>query len=98
MHARKEGEEQLMGKHIYGKGLHYLEHHNAASSEENRSMFIEFCASENLVIKNTMFQKPKHKLITYKEIGTEIFEAPWGPEHNKYAQLDYFSFITDGKT
>ena len=39
---------------------------------ENRQMLIDFCMDHQLILANTLFKKNKHKLVTYREIGTTI--------------------------
>lgn len=79
-------ESNNLGAHIFGNGRAELDILSQIQVN-NRNLFMEFCLSHNLVVKNTMFEKPEGDLITHRAVGTKEFNAPW--DMHKYAQLDY---------
>ena len=85
LQARKEQEEDVMGKFVFGKGEAVLET-QAKDTSENRELFIEFCVENELVVTNTRFKKPNKEYCTYKEINTNGFCAPWTPE--RFSTID----------
>ena len=54
---------------------------------ESRDKIMEFCESKKVRVMNTAFLKPPELLLTYKEMSTEGFKAPWTP--SRYAQIDH---------
>ena len=78
-------ESHFMGKHIFGRGQAYLRG-VANATQENRDLFTEFCASNDIHIMNTYFAKPSEKQVTFKETETE-HGPPWTP--TRYAQIDF---------
>ena len=86
LHARLP-HEIMTGPHIFGRGMQFLLEHMSPITLENRSFFVEFCLAHDLVVGNTLFQKPHHKQITFREAGVSHGPA-WTPD--RYAQLDFF--------
>ena len=101
MYERLEHEKEVLGEGILtrkgyittqekGKGI-------GDQTRENRDLFIDFLKTQELTAVNTLFQKPAHKLVTYKEKvpahnkdSEEYGGENTGPyDHTKYAQCDY---------
>ena len=101
MYERLEHEREAIGEGILarvgyvttqekGKGI-------GDQTRENRDLFVDFLKTQEMVAANTMFQKPTHKLVTYKEkVPAHNKESDQydgentGPyDHTKYAQCDY---------
>jgi hypothetical protein len=101
MYERLEHEKEVIGEGILtrkgyittqekGKGI-------GDQTRGNRDLFIDFLKTQELTAVNTLFQKPAHKLVTYKEKvpahnkDSEEYEGEnTGPyDYTKYAQCDY---------
>ena len=95
IHAKLD-HEHMFGPHIFGRGRKYL-HFTSDEVAENRYMFLIFCASCDLKVMNTFFQKVPENQFTFREPATN-HEPPWTPE--RFAQLDYVlapESLKDGK-
>ena len=75
-----EDEETVMGKQLWGRGT---EHVNQMSEEArtNRDLLIETAMHENLVIKNTYFQKPPKRQVTKTNLGHNQNDTPTHASH-----------------
>ena len=85
IHGRLIDEDQVLGPHLYGKGVSSI-----GGSEDNRSLLMKFCHQHQLLVSNTWFQHPSSKQVTYKEVGTSYLPpagTDWDPQ--LYAQLDF---------
>ncbi len=71
-----------MGPHIFNPTSETIAIRNP-EQRDNRDRRVEFCINNNLVISNTFFDKPQHKLVTYRAPGTIDFET--NLDCNKYA-------------
>ena len=90
LHHNKEGEEDIIGQHISGKGLEFLrtkEERQEPEFVDNREKLMSLARSTNTVIANTFYQKHcnKHR-ITYKAMTTQI-GPPWTSE--RYYEIDH---------
>lgn len=54
LQLRKDSEEYVMGKFVFGKGETAMETQSPETAE-NRELFIEFCVENELVVTNTRF-------------------------------------------
>ena len=62
-HGRFKEEEDILGPHIFGKGLDYLNEHQ----HENRDLGVSFLRAHKLYFINSYFKKPPRKTVTYRE-------------------------------
>ena len=56
LHARKEGEEDYIGEHIFGKGIPFLtlrETYTPAWKTDNREMFANLIRTHDFIVKHT---------------------------------------------
>ena len=86
IHKRQSTTENSIGPYTFDKRRQRTVP-PTESVEDNRRRLLAFTTSNQLMVANTWFQKPEHKLATYRDIAT-----PWGdPEYKwpKYEQLDY---------
>ena len=75
-------ESEVVGPYTLGASLADLDCLSQAQ-QDNRSRFIEFCLSRNMVAKNTFLEQ----LVTYKSVGVKSWHPPW--QLHKYAQMDF---------
>eukprot|EP00974_Lingulodinium_polyedra_P101486 9831762-Lingulodinium_polyedra.AAC.1 len=75
-----------MGNCIVGRGTQALQG-QAQDTAANREAFMQFVRANRFTISNTRFNKPNHKLITYKEKETQSWSQPW--DAYRFATLDY---------
>ena len=76
----------------------YLTKGMSDDTRDNRDRFVEFLKTQDLLAVNTLFHKPAHKRVTYKEkvpahnSAREEYQGEnTGPyDHTKYAQCDYW--------
>ena len=90
MNARiQEATNRIEREHI---GAHTFEPETARVNtltdevQTNRDLLINTCISTGLRLMNTMFYKPKHKLATYRTVGTTREMEITRPTHE---QIDY---------
>ena len=62
-HGRYTEEENILGPHIFGKGLDYLDGHQ----HENRDFGVNFLHSHKLHFLNRYFEKPPRKTATFRD-------------------------------
>ena len=62
-HGRYNGEEDIIGPYIFGKGLDYLEEHNT----ENRDLGSAFLRSHELIYLNSQFCITPRKTATFRD-------------------------------
>ena len=86
IHARKEGEEQTIGPHTFGRGREFLETHYVIETT-NRDLLIEALQNNEATIANTFFKKDPSKKVTFQEPKTKNKEPPWTPE--RFAEPDF---------
>ena len=86
LHCRPADEREQIGPHVYGRGELYADN-TCAKTQENRDLFLAFVKGNSLHVANSWFQKPRKKLITYREVGTLPHDDP--EDATKFAQLDY---------
>ena len=58
-HTRKEGEEDILGNFVFGRGQEYLEAHDMEGN--NRELCINFMRDTNMVNMNSQFEKGLNK-------------------------------------
>ena len=85
LHTRAEIEEDIIGKHIFGKGQEYIDN-EGEGTRDNREALIAFCKANGFRICNTDFEMSNEGYCTYKEIATKSFAAPFNEE--RFAMLD----------
>ena len=62
LHARKEGEEECLGPHVWGKGLAFLREKEGLLPENmNRNILTELSKEHDMRCMNTYFEKPSKK-------------------------------------
>ena len=70
LHARKEGEEECLGPHIWGKGLAFPKEKEGLLPENmNRNILVELLKEHDMRCMNTDFEKPNNKKTTYRHVG-----------------------------
>ena len=74
------GEDCYVGEHIFGNPQANLE------TGSNRELLLEFCASQELAVVNTFFQRPVDELVTYRRPGTPPLQTV---DAQCFAQLDF---------
>ena len=82
LHARKEGEEDYIGEHIFGKGTPFLtlkETYIPAWKIDNREMLANLIRTHDLIVKNTFPNTLTKYSATYRRIGMHI-GPPWTPD------------------
>ena len=80
----RDGENDIMGKHHIEEGDPNRE--RPENQEENREHLIQLCKMTNMRIRNTDFEKPNYKKVTFKKVG-ETEGGPW--DDTKYAEIDH---------
>ena len=89
LHARKEGEADYIGEHIFGKGMPFLtpkETYIPAWKTDNREMRTNLIRTHDLIIKSTFFDKPSKHKATHRRIGMQT-GPPWTPD--RYEEIDH---------
>ena len=86
IHGRREHEEDVLGRFIFGKGINYVEKKRNDREILNRDLLLEVAKGNDLVVLNTWFQKTDEKLITHKRPGV-IDDAIINTD--KYAAIDH---------
>eukprot|EP00972_Heterocapsa_arctica_P017452 2578615-Heterocapsa_arctica.AAC.1 len=68
LHTRKEGEEDNLGPHIFGKGAAFLQAKEAFQGDRifNRTSLIDLLREHDMQIMNTFFQQPPREKATCK--------------------------------
>jgi len=96
IHHIREGDADVCGPYIIGRGMEYLNHMNE-KTKESRALFLGWCKKHCLTILNSQFSKPLDRLITYKEkLNDSDFGPPFAAE--RYAQIDYWLTYSDWKS
>ena len=81
LHHRKEGEEDVVGQRVFGKGRQFLETNEDRMPDnfiDNREHLITITGATNTVMANTFLQKNLENKITYKAMTTDN-GPPWTP-------------------
>ena len=81
IHRRLAGEDPVLGPFVFGSPTAEL------TVDSNRSLLMELCTANNLVVANTCFDEPPEKQVTYYDLGAQPF-SPMSPSN--FAQLDLF--------
>ena len=79
-------ESDAVGPYTLGASEYELDFLSDAQLE-SRSKFVEFCLNRRFVVRNTFFQKPDGKLVTFKGAGVRMWQPPW--QLHKYGQMDF---------
>ena len=79
-HARRQGEEFILGPHIYGKGEEFMQKtidrdHNGT---HNRTLTVEWLMENEMIVANTTKTKPLEKLITFRDKKKETMNTETG--------------------
>ena len=92
LHARLEGERDVIGPNIYGLGvggLARLWREGKADERSNRDILVEKCRAGGYRIMNTWFKKPERKHVTFYTAGVETLPKSgeaWDP--GDFGELD----------
>ena len=78
--------DRYIGPHIFGRGIACAQEMNE-QTQDDRSLFLDFVATNELWVSNTGFQTPMRKLLTFREASTPI-GTPF-TDTSAYAQLDF---------
>ena len=68
-------ETETLGEHLFREDESRIEQLSLAQ-QDNRTRFISFCQEHDLTVVNTLFQKDKSKLITYRNVAAPNFHPP----------------------
>ena len=88
LHAKKGGEEDYIGEHIFGKGMPFptlKATYIPAWKTDNREMLANLIRTHDLIAKH-MFNKPSKHKATYRKIGMHT-GPPWTPD--RYEEIDH---------
>ena len=85
LHARKTGERNIFGPHIFGRGAVYVSRKTIQSTILNRDLLAEIRITHKLKAMNTFFHKPAEKLISHRPLGIQ-HTPPRTPE--RFATTD----------
>ena len=86
LHARKEGEEDYIGEHVFGKGMPFVtlkETYIPAWKTDNREMLANLISEHMTLLSNIFFNKYK---ATYRRISMHIGPL-WTPD--RYEEIDH---------
>ena len=89
LHTRKQGEENVLGPNIYGKGAEHLQRIEDRMADENRNnkmYLLDYLRTTVSIHANTYFEQSWDKKLTWKPPATQGFAPPWDPE--RFAELD----------
>ena len=87
LHARKEGEEECLGPHVWGKGLAFLRGKEGLVRENmNRNILIELFKEHDMRCMDTYFEKPSKKKATYRHMWATGMQGLW--DTDRYSELD----------
>ena len=87
IHARKPGEEECLGPHIWGKGFRFFREQEGLPPENmNRSLLIDLLKGYDMRCVNTFFQTHDNKKATYRLMWARGMQGPWNTE--RYSELD----------
>lgn len=79
-------ETETLGEHLFREDESRIEQLSLAQ-QDNRTRFISFRQEHDLTVVNTLFQKDKSKLITYRNVAAPNFHPPYTLD--RYGQLDF---------
>ena len=87
IHARKIGEEECLGPHIWGKGMVFLREEGLLPENMNRSLLIDQLKEHDMRCMNTyVFQKLNNKKATYRHMWARGVQGP--RDTDRYSELD----------
>lgn len=85
--AQTEAEKQHIGTNTFEPETTNLED-QTDEVQHNRNKLIQYCNNHEMILTNTKFAKTKHKLATYRSIGTTI-----GDEMKKTPTHEHIDYI-----
>ena len=89
IHHRKDGEDDIIGQHVFGKGKHFLatkEERTPHDFTDNREHLVTLARTTSTAIANTFVQKNPENKISYKAMATD--NGPqWTPD--RYYEIDH---------
>ena len=83
---RLDHEENFVGPHIF-RDEHSTIESLSEKQQDNRERLVSLCQDKGLTLINTWFCKEPSKLVTYRNVTTQNFEAPYTTA--KFGQLDF---------
>ena len=88
VHARKEGEEERLGLHVWGKGIAFLREKEGLLPESmDRNILIELLKEHDMMrCMSTYFEKPNSKKATYRHMWATGMQGP--RDTDRYSELD----------
>ena len=86
IHARRTGEEECLGPHVWGKAMVFLREKELLPESMNRSILIDLLKEHGIRCMNTYFQKPNNKKTTYRHMWATGVQGPW--DTDRYSELD----------
>ena len=88
IHARKEGEEEFLGPHVWGRGLRFLVNkERQLLGGMNRDHLMELLREHDMKCMNSFFQKPNHEKATYRHVWTRGLQGPFTSD--RYSEIDF---------
>ena len=84
LQVKQEEYEDCIGPHTFDQTR---ELEQSDEVEDNRSRFVAYCQSNELIIATTWFKKSDKKLATWKAVGQERNQEQW--IRPKFETLDY---------
>ena len=88
VHARKEGEEERLGLHVWGKGIAFLREKEGLLPESmDRNILIELLKEHDMMrCMSTYFEKRNSKKATYRHMWATGMQGP--RDTDRYSELD----------
>ena len=88
IHARKEGEEEFLGPHVWGQGLRFLlNKERRLPGGMNRDHLIGLLRAHDMKCMNSFFQKPNHEKAMYRHVWTRGLQGPFTSDW--YSEIDF---------
>ena len=76
IHARRTGEEECLGPHVWGKAMVFLREKELLPESMNRSILIDLLKDHGIRCMNTYFQKPNNKKQLTGTCGQQVCKDP----------------------
>lgn len=74
LHARRHGEDGIIGDYVFGRGKGYLEKRTRDNDTLNRDLLATTALDNSLRVMNTCYEKSDDMLITHRVPGTKSLE------------------------
>ena len=88
IHARRTGEEECLGPHIWGKGIRFLRNKEGLLPESmNRSLLIDLLKTYDMRCMNAFFQQKDNQKATYRHVWAAGMQGPWNTERRSELDL-----------